>query len=93
MTLKIFKYPLNVQTVNTVSAPIVKPLRVDFQNGTANLWAIVDTDAPDKTFQVLCIGTGQQVHFNINTIDYLNSTIIAEGRLVFHWFIRLPKEG
>lgn len=92
MTLRIFKYPLDVRTMNTINAPIVKPLRVDFQNGTANLWAIVDTDAPDKPYHVLCIGTGQQVHFDIAKIDYLSTTIIAEGRLVFHWFIKKADE-
>ena len=93
MTLKIFKYPLRVRTENAISAPIVQPLHVDFQYGAANLWALVDTDAPDKLYKVLCYGTGHQAQFDITTTKYLNTTIIKDGRLVFHWFIRLPKEG
>lgn len=92
MTLKIFKYPLQVRTENTISAPIVQPLHVDFQYGAANLWALVDTDAPDMLYKVLCYGTGHRAQFDITTTKYLNTTIIEDGRLVFHWFFTGTKE-
>lgn len=92
MTLKIFKYPLQVRTENAISAPIVQPLHVDFQYGAANLWALVDTDAPSKLFKVLCYGTGEQAQFDTATTKYLNTTIVADGCLVFHWFFTEAKE-
>ena len=91
MTLRIFKYPLDVRTENTINAPIVKPLHVDFQYGLANLWALVDMDAQDIMYKVLCFGTGHQAQFDTATTKYLNTTITENGRLVFHWFFAEAK--
>ena len=90
--LVVYKYPLSdVIDVSTVYAPIVKPLKVDYQKSQFHLWALVDLDEQPKTNEIICIGTGQQIYGNLDPENFLNTTITEEGRLVLHWFVNKIK--
>ena len=69
-----------------LSAPIVKPLKVDYQNGQATLWAIVDTEMKPKDIFVFCIGTGHPFPSVIPHDAYLNTTVSQSDPYVWHWF-------
>ena len=86
--LVIYKYPLNFMVdVNAIIAPIVKPLHVAFQDGRPFMWALVDKAAPEKQFEVICIGTGQDIYDNMKPFEYLGTTISRDDKFVLHWFI------
>lgn len=86
--LVIYKYLLSLNdSVCTVEAPIVKPLKVGFQRGDFWLWALVDLNAPNKTVVVAPIGTGQPTRSLIEGREYIGTTITHNESLVLHWFV------
>jgi len=87
--IRIYKYPLGESLV--VTAPIVKPLRVDFQGGEPFLWAAIDDNKPDISISVLCVGTGWTMDGEV--LDhYLNTTVQSSDPFVWHWFWKEYKE-
>lgn len=91
--MKIFKYYLAAGAeINIVRGPIVKPLRVEFQRGVPCLWAVVDTHLSDREYEVICVGTGQEM-LDVSLNSYLNTTLSENGYLVLHWFCSEVQEG
>lgn len=85
----IFKYKLNeLANVNIVEAPIVKPLMVDFQSGFPHLWAIVSPDMPNKTIEVIKVGTGWIFNEDVQADRYLSTTVAQSEPYVWHWFYK-----
>lgn len=83
----IYKYELNeALPVCEVRAPIVKPLKVDFQNGKPFLWAVVDTAAAEKTIHIYRVGTGFPLHEGFIIGSHLNTTVLQSEPYVWHWF-------
>ena len=83
----IYKYKLNgVFPISQVTARIIKPLWVDYQNGEPYLWAVVGDDCPERTISVLCIGTGHPIPETMPLANYLNTTVYQSEPYVWHWF-------
>lgn len=84
----IFKYPVSDELpVTTVKAPIIKPLKVDYQGMHSFLWAIVDLDKASEEYDVFRVGTGHMICEKIVPFDsYLNSTVAQSEPYVWHWF-------
>lgn len=86
--LVIYKYPLTLNVdVNTIYAPIVKALKVDYQRDGFWLWALVDLNAPNRSIEVVPIGTGQPIFGNLSNKEHISTTITHNENLVLHWFI------
>ena len=93
MNTTIYKYPLDEERVgNIISAPIFKPLKVDYQNGIPMLWAIINEDAEPEEWRVLRIGTGWPVA-GLEFENYLNTTVAQSEPFVWHWFCSKLVEG
>lgn len=86
--ISIYKYPLDFRVEQIIDAPIVRPLRIDFQNGVPHLWAIVDTEKSIEEWLVIRSGTGWNLsELPIGDYDsYLNSTVESSAPYVWHWF-------
>lgn len=86
--LVVYKYPLSMMVnVNTFCLPIVKPLKIDIQNGEFYLWALVDLNAKNRKFEVVCLGTGQPIYGSLEGKEHIATTITHDDKLVLHWFI------
>ena len=88
----IYKYPLHNCVQNQiVTAPIIKPLKIDFQDEIPCLWAMVDTKKQAEEWIVFKIGTGWDLNTYGNASlfseNYLNTTL-ADDPYVWHWFCR-----
>lgn len=83
----VYKYKLNeIFPVSQVTARIIKPLSVDYQNGKPYLWAVVGDDCPEITISILRIGTGYPMPENLPLENYMNSTVYQSEPYVWHWF-------
>lgn len=82
--LKVFKYQVEINDIIEVEMPIdANPLHFDMQNGILCLWALVDPAKPLCKFKFRMAGTGHE----IDTCGaYINTLILQDGRLVFHFF-------
>lgn len=94
----IYKYRLAVTDTQTISMPAgAKLLTVQVQSGNSAqgdhpyLWALVETVAPleDRTF--ITVGTGHPV--SDDSLNYLGTYQLHDGRLVFHVFELVAKQG
>lgn len=92
---RIFKYELTyAATENIIIAPIVKPLHVDFQDGTPCLWAVVEDGGYPEEWVVSRVGTGWNIDQMTCAVDlntYLNTTV--GDPYVWHWFCRKLIQG
>lgn len=78
----VWKY--NLTESRKISGPIIKFLTVQTQKGEPCVWALVDTDKPNKTFLFNFIGTGFPM---VDSFDkYLGSIQMNNGDYVFHIF-------
>lgn len=83
----IYKYKLDEMfPVNQVTARIIKPLKVDYQNGEPYLWAVVNDVCPERTINILRIGTGYPLGDDIALSQYINTTVYQSEPYVWHWF-------
>ena len=86
----IYKYELNeYMPVCEVLAPIIAPLRVDYQNGKPFLWAVVDTSQPDRLVRIHRVGTGFVLPGSVSISDHLNTTVQQSEPYVWHWFCEI----
>ena len=91
----IYKYtisPFNDKL--EINAPIVRFLSAQVQHGSIRIWAEVDTNAPDRHFLFLPIGTGWDLdkikHFERAT--YFDTVQEFGGDLVWHlYFLELTE--
>lgn len=84
----IYKYKIDIDREQfTVRGPIVKLLTVQVQRSQICVWAEIDTDKPERAFNILPMGTGWELdkirHFDIMT--YLG-TVQLYGDLVWHMY-------
>lgn len=93
----IYKYDVWAGHMNTmIEAPIIKPLYVDYQNGSSYLWAVVDTDKEPEEWLVSCIGDETDIGGIYGEVDldsYLNTTVESSYPFVWHWFCRKYIQG
>lgn len=85
----IYKY--NISTDNgIIKGPITKLLTAQVQNGAIVIWAEVDTDKPERKFQIVPIGTGWPLDppagkdCILDTHTYIDTVQLAGGSLVLH---------
>ena len=91
----VFKYSINGLPVYRIVGPITKILCADEQDGEIKVWAEVDTEAKDREYEVITVGTGWGIEiFSRNdfetifdTHDYVGTVKLEEGRLVFHVYV------
>lgn len=89
--MRIFKYELRFDGENNtvINAPIVKPLKVDFQDGSPYLWAAVDTNKEAEPWDVYFIGTGWEFGSEVDVnADYVHTTVESSAPFVWHWFCK-----
>lgn len=87
--ITIHKFPLDFFETQYITASIIKPLKVDYQDSRAYLWAVVDTMADPQEWVVFRAGTGHNLSIPAfyNHLDsYLNTTVAASNPYVWHWF-------
>lgn len=103
----IYKYPIDNVTNTIITAPIIKPLRVDHQPNSVDktpnfyLWAVVDIEKPSEEWIVSCVGTGwdnEKLGYQIDLDTYLDTTIVEapfgmRSTNVWHWFCRKYVQG
>lgn len=85
---KIYKYDIDPIS-GIIEGPITKLLHVGVQNETIKVWAEVDTNAPNRKFQIIPIGTGWNLDSAdgksiLDTHTYMGTIMLAEDSIVFH---------
>jgi hypothetical protein len=81
----IYKYPLSVG-LNQLEIPYIKILDVIEQRRIPTLYAMVDTDMPNKKLQVIVAGTGWELEDNVLDSNFLRT--ITDGLYVWHVFYK-----
>lgn len=81
----IWKFPLSDETTALEMPAGASILRVDVQDGSVFLWAMVDTDAPKETRFFLFYGTGYEIK-DADRLKFLNTFFVKGGVYVFHAF-------
>ena len=84
----IYKYDIMNAADGIIEGPITKLLHVAEQHGTICVWAEVDTDGPQRKFQVMPIGTGWDLSSKntcvLDSHTYIGTVMLMNGNLVFH---------
>jgi len=84
----IYKYELSSHRETELRLPVgADILRVDIQENTTCLWAIVEPDAPKEVRVIEVFGTGHAMP-NANR-KFINTFLVAGGEYVFHAFERI----
>lgn len=85
--LRIYKYPLSRCATQTIEAAIFRPLKVDIQNDTITLWAMIDDSLPKQEIEIFLIGTGHPLPDEFR--DHIFLGTVKDG--VFVWHIFMPR--
>ena len=86
----IYKYDIVNTSNGIIEGPITKLLTAQVQHGTIVVWAEVDTEAPNRKFEVFPLGTGWPLDTPagkeciLDTHTYLSTVQLAGGSLIFH---------
>lgn len=88
MAKVVYKYPLKVLGVQTVTLPgMHEILTIQEQNGMPQLWALVDTESTFTSERTILIaGTGYELPVD-KYLDYISTFQLHGGSLVFHVFV------
>ena len=90
----IYKYDIVNTSNGIIEGPITKLLTAQVQHGTIVVWAEVDTEAPNRKFEVFPLGTGWPLdppagkECILDTHTYLNTVQMAGGSFIFHVYYR-----
>lgn len=89
MIKTIHKYALAIQDNQTIEMPAgSKALCIDTQQGDPKLWVLCNPDMPKIPYDILCVGTGQEIQKPVG--QYLGTIHIFRAvPLVFHFFSSL----
>lgn len=74
-----------------IEGPITKILTVQVQHDSIMIWAEVDTEMPNRKFEVAAIGTGWPLDAKncvLDTHNYLGTLQFMDGHLVLHMYIK-----
>lgn len=84
--LTIHKYPFTVCDSLAITMPRGSQiLRVDDQNGTACMWALVQTEEEAEVRHFRVFGTGHPIRFGLDEHSSFVETF-QQGRFVWHVF-------
>ena len=86
------KYPLMEFSMTEIELPAgAKPLHVEYQHETLNMWVLLDTsamDGPNEERTFSAIGTGWTVEVDYD--KFIGTAVKPGGNLVFHVFETTP---
>lgn len=84
---KIYKYPLMITDEQFISMPTnAKILTVQTQKGIPCIWALVNTNFPEKLYKIRIIGTGHPIEESFAG-EYISTFQMIDEGLVFHVFL------
>lgn len=82
----IFKCPLEITDKQTLMLPTnSEVLTVAAQHGQPCIWALVDTDAEAKPYELSMCGTGMPCDCAHSA--YIGTVLLLDGKLVLHVFM------
>ena len=90
----IYKYSIVNSKDGVIEGPITKLLTAQVQHGDIVVWAEVDTDKPNRKFQVMPIGTGWPLDAPagkecvLDSHTYISTVQMGGGALVFHIYAK-----
>ena len=90
----IYKYSIVNSKDGVIEGPITKLLTAQVQHGDIVIWAEVDTDKPNRKFQVMPIGTGWPLDAPagkecvLDSHTYISTVQMGGGALVFHIYAK-----
>lgn len=85
--MKIFKYEIPIQGDFDLKMPdLSKILSFQVQRNTPMLWAIVNPGNNIVTRHFKIVGTGQELNYNPDSMDYIGTVLTEDGNLVWHLF-------
>lgn len=92
MTLKIYKYPIELKDDQEVYLPEeAEILRIDDRFGVITIWALVDTDNPHEKRRIKIYGTGHDIkEEDLGSLEFVNT--IFQGTFVWHVYQGKPIE-
>lgn len=81
----VYKYKLQVADIQQVILPAgAQILCIKMQNGEVCLWALVNPEEKyDEAVKIRCAGTG---HLITENVEYIDTVMMLDGALVFHFF-------
>lgn len=88
----IYKYSYSKDGV--IEGPITKLLTAQVQHGIIVVWAEVDTEKPNRKFQIMPIGTGWPLDAPagkeciLDSHTYISTVQMGGGALVFHIYAK-----
>lgn len=86
-TRTIWKFPLLITPLQTVRLSCGSQLlTVDVQDGIPCLWAIVETDAPERDVAIRCRTTGETFDDHGSYSHHLGTALLRNGEWVYHFF-------
>jgi hypothetical protein len=90
----IYKYSIVNSKDGVIEGPITKLLTAQVQHGDIVVWAEVDTEKPNRKFQIISIGTGWPLDAPagkecvLDTHQYIGTVQFAGGGLIFHVYAK-----
>ncbi len=85
--MKVFKYAVPVLDEFILSLPIgAKILSFQIQNDSLYIWALVNEHAEEVERWFLLRGTGHDLGLPEPQVNYIGTTQMLEGHLVWHLF-------
>ena len=90
----IYKYSIVNSKDGVIEGPITKLLTAQVQHGDIVLWAEVDTEKPNRKFQIMPIGTGWPLDAPagkecvLDSHNYIGTVQMGGGALVFHIYAK-----
>ena len=90
----IYKYSFMNNKDGIIEGPITKLLTAQVQHGTMVVWAEVDTEKPNRKFQIMPIGTGWPLDAPagkeciLDSHTYLSTIQMGGGSLIFHIYAK-----
>lgn len=81
----IYKYPVELKM--TLELPLdATVLTVQMQHGTAQMWVLLNPEAPTTPRHFTVYGTGQTIPKTVTAATYIGTFQVDHGALIFHLF-------
>jgi len=88
MTLRIYKYQLDLVPMQTIKAALVKaPLNLGWQHNRVAMWALIDDALPLEDRQIAMVGTGHPLPEGVAHGLWHYIGTVDEGAFIWHFFI------
>lgn len=81
---RVYKYPVGPGAFKHLMTARTDMLDVQVQDGSPQMWALVDLSAPEQWRHFVSVGTGQDIEQRI--VSHVGTFQLQEGALIFHVF-------